>query len=417
MLKQLVSSVALGALIAVASPGCTNDKASAPVARLEPDMLPSITELPDPFVLANGSRIKSPPQWPARRAELRGLIQTYQFGHLPPVAPVSATPAPDYEPPVAKEAAKTQPAMQVALPEGTRQEKLLLTVAPRGSDKKVTYHVLLTIPAGNGVYPTIIRGDLCWGRVKPEIAAEVVQRGYILAEFDRTEIVPDKAGPRDSGAYLVWPDGDFSAMAAWAWGYHRTMDYLTTRKEVDSTKFVATGHSRGGKATLLAGVMDDRIALTAPNNSGCGGAGCYRHQAPKSEDIAAILKNFPHWFQADFAQFIGKVDRLPIDQHSVKAAVAPRALLSTEALGDLWANPEGSQQTHLAAKEVFDFLGAPNKIAIHFRPGGHQHNLDDFQTLLDFADGLFFGKPTTRKFNELAFPNAPKVWSWQAPVK
>ena len=41
-----------------------------------------------------------------------------------------------------------------------------------------------------------------------------------------------------------------------------------------------------------AGATDERIAVTAPNNSGCGGAGCYRFQAPKSEDIAAIVKNY-----------------------------------------------------------------------------------------------------------------------------
>src|SRR5205823_14582644 len=130
---------------------------------------------------------------------------------------------------------------------------------------------------------------------------------------------------------------------------HRVVDYLSTLDVIDKKHIAATGHSRGGKAALLAGATDERIALTAPNNSGCGGAGCYRFQADKSEDITAILKNFPFWFEPRFHEFIGRIDRLPIDQHTVKALVAPRALLSTEALDDLWANPKGTQQTYLAA--------------------------------------------------------------------
>jgi hypothetical protein len=155
--------------------------------------------------------------------------------------------------------------------------------------------------------------------------------------------------------------------------------------------------------------LDDRIALTVPNNSGSGGAGCYRHQAPGSETIADITKKFPYWFQPKFPEFIGKVDRLPFDQHAVKAAIAPRALLSTEALGDLWANPEGTQVTHAAAKAVYDSLDAGDRIAIYYREGKHEQNLSDWQTLMDFADRLFFGKRVERKFNNHAFPDAPRL--------
>lgn len=36
---------------------------------------------------------------------------------------------------------------------------------------------------------------------------------------------------------------------------------------------------------------------------------------------------------------------------------------------------------------------------------------------MDFADQLFNGKKVERKFNNLAFPEAPKPWSWKAPAK
>jgi hypothetical protein len=349
------------------------------------DQLPSIKELPDPMVFLDGSKVQSTEDWPRRRAELKALIQFYEYGHLPP-APGN----------IKEVVINTQKHSTLAATE--RRIKLEM-----GPNQQLALFVDLTIPDGAGPFPVIIRGDLCWGKVKPEIMEAVIKRGYILAEFDRTNLATDKKNV-PYALNLAYPDYDPSALAAWAWGFSRVIDHLQTLDIVDKTKIAATGHSRGGKAVLLAGAMDERIALTVPNNSGCGGAGCYRLQAAKSEDIAAITKNFPFWFSSRFPQFIGQVDKLPFDQHSIKALVAPRALLTTEALGDLWANPSGTQATHLAAKPVFEFLGAPDKIGIYFREGKHEHNLDDWIVLLDFADKVMLNKPVERKFNNFAFP-------------
>ena len=385
---------------ASARPASAQEKSAqeklAAAAAPDPEVmkLPQVKELPDPFTFNDGSKVRSPQDWERRRAELKELIQKYQYGHLPPAgAKVTA-----------KElASKTIESL------GSTERSVLLTIGDDG--KSVSTHVRLSTPKGDGPFPAIIRGDLGWQPVEDLVRDEVVRRGYILAEFNREEIVPDK-NERTTLLYAVHPDGDFGALAAWAWGFHRVLDHLLTLKEVDPKRIAVTGHSRGGKTALLAGAMDERIALTVPNNSGCGGAGSYRYQAPKSEDIGAILKNFPYWFHPKFGRFIGHVDRLPVDQHFVKALVAPRALLSTEALGDLWANPQGTQQTHEAAKEVYRFLGAPDRIGIYFREGEHAHNHKDWTTLLDFADKVFFGKET---FDRRAFPDAPKAFSWQAP--
>jgi endo-1,4-beta-xylanase len=112
---------------------------------------------------------------------------------------------------------------------------------------------------------------------------------------------------------------------------------------------------------------------------------------------------------------VSHVERLPFDQHEVKALIAPRGLLETEALGDTWANPKGSRQTYAAAKEVYTFLGVPEKIGIFYREGGHQHGAADFNVLLDFADQLFFGKKSDRNFDANPFPDAPKGYDWSAP--
>ncbi len=358
------------------------------------EKLPPIAELPDPFLRPDGSRVQSKSEWPAQRKYLLSLVLHYEYGPLPPV--------PDNV--RAKESASRK------LENGAVEKELLLTMGPKDA---VQAHLVLTIPPGKGPFPAIIKGDLCWGRVAPAIVDQIVKRGYILAEFNRVDIAPDSA--EKAGVYTAYPDYQGGRLAAWAWGFHRVVDYLCTLDNVDKKHIAITGHSRGGKTALLAGATDERIALTAPNNSGCGGAGCYRLQADKSEDIAAITKAFPFWFQPHFRDFIGKIDRLPFDQHTVKALVAPRALLSTEALGDLWANPKGSQQSYAAAKEVFNFLGVGDRIGIVFRPGKHEQNADDFAALLDFADRQFFGKKVDRRFDAPAFPDAAKGYSWSAP--
>jgi hypothetical protein len=359
------------------------------------EQLPAITELPDPFLRPDGRRVTTKQAWKAQRKALVDLALRYEYGELPPV-PTNVT------------------GMETAtrsLPEsGATEKEVLLTMGPQSA---VHTHLLLTLPAGKGPFPIIVRGDLCWGRVAPEIVETVVKRGYGLAQFDRTEIAPDSA--ERGGVYAAYPGYDGGRLAAWAWGYARVVDYLVTQPYVDRKRLIVTGHSRGGKATLLAGVLDERIALTAPNASGCGGAGSFRLQADKSEDISAILKNFPFWFHPDFKGFIGHVDRLPFDQHTVKALVAPRALLTTEALEDLWANPQGTQQTYSAARQVFEFLGVPERIGTAYRHGGHEQNATDWTALLDFADQQLYNRPVARHFDQLAFPAAPTGHSWHAP--
>ena len=363
------------------------------------DKLPAVKELPDPFTFDDGSRVQSPADWPRRRAEILETILAYQYGHLPP--------APDNV--KAVELISTQ----YRAVKGSTRKQFKISCGP---DAKVSFVLDLTIPAGKGPFPVILRGDWCWGKVSDEITQQVLQRGYILAEFNRCEIAPDNKN-RDTGLYVAYPDStDTGAIAAWAWGYHRCVDVLSTLDVVNKEQITITGHSRGGKATLLAGATDPRIALTVPNNSGCGGAGSYKFQAPKSEDAKAISRSFPFWFSPRYAQFIDHQDQMPFDQHFVKALVAPRGLLTTEALGDLWANPEGTRQTHLAAKEVYTFLGAPDKIGIFYRPGGHEHGLDDWTVLLDYADQLFKGKKSDRDFNPKPFPDTPKTFSWTAPA-
>jgi hypothetical protein len=356
--------------------------------------LPMLRELPDPFKMNDGKRIKSPSDWPARRAEILKMALQYEYGRVPTtVDPVTAT-----------ESSADKSADRVA-------HDIVLKMGPEG---KVSTHLILTTPAGAGPFPVIVKGDMTWGRVEPEIISTIISRGYALAEFDRTQIAADK-NDRGVGVFPLYPDYDWGVLAAWAWGYARVNDYLITRPDIDRAKLIITGHSRGGKATLLAGALDERVALTVPNGSGCGGSGLYRVEWPTSENIHAVVTHFPFWFGPHFDEFVGHVDQLPFDQHEIKALIAPRALLTTDSLDDLWANPIGTEMSFLASREVFKFLGAEEKTGLHYRHGKHDQNAEDFAALLDFADWQLLGKKSTTKFDELPFPTTPSAYSWTAP--
>lgn len=365
-------------------------------------------ELPDLFELADGGRVRTAQDWARRREELRELILDIEYGHLPPV-------------PAAVRGELLHP-HRWSPSESLTADYLGFRLHVEGGRRPFWFILNVLVPRTEGEaeadrrFPVIINGDGCWRYVTGEVAVEVLRRGYALATFNRTEIVPDDyRNERDSALYLVYPEGDFGALAAWAWGYHRVVDFLLTRDFVDGDRIAVVGHSRGGKTVLLAGATDERIALTAPNNSGSGGAGCFRWHGEGCEKLEDGVRMVPYWYSPRLAEFIGREANLPFDQHALKALVAPRALLSTEALGDLWANPSGTYQTYLAAREVYRFLGAEDRIGIWYREGEHRHGLADWQAFLDFADLQFRNATPDRSFNPDPFPGMTRAFSWSAP--
>ena len=363
--------------------------------------LPPSNELPDLFRFEQGLRVADPDDWRRRRAEIAESIVQIEYGGLPPTPRET----------VAVELHRsTTRRFQNAI---FIQYRVTLAEAP-----SFGFRLDVLVPSRSGPRSAVLTGDACWRYVTDEITGEVLARGHVLAQFSRVEIVPDLPGPpaRKQGLYLVFPEGLYGALSAWAWGYHRCVDVLRTLPEVDPDRIAVVGHSRGGKAALLAGATDERIALTAANNSGCGGAGCYRWPGPQSETLDVILKAFPGWFGPGLRAYAGKEESLPFDQHGLMALLAPRPLLCTEALDDLWANPSGTWLNYQAAREVYRFLNSEKNLGIRYRPGNHDHTLADWLTLLDFMDFQFSGKPSPLPFDESPFSHLAPLHSWRAPV-
>jgi hypothetical protein len=116
------------------------------------------------------------------------------------------------------------------------------------------------------------------------------------------------------------------------------MDYVETLDFIDLSSVAVIGHSRLGKTALLAATFDERFAYAISNNSGCAGAAITRGK--RGEHILEITNRFPYWFAKRYAKYAADESTLPLDQHFLLAAIAPRKILVGSADEDEWAGPE-----------------------------------------------------------------------------
>ena len=360
--------------------------------------------LPDPFVMNDGTPITDTAQWEQRRQEMYKTAVELQYGTMPPT--------PEF--------------LEVErLDDAPLIRNYRITTGRK--DYPISFIMRVILPAETGKFPAIVDGDLCWRYAfDKEYLQTVTGNGIAFVLFNRLELVPDRDVDRKSGPlYLCYPEYTFSALGAWAWGYSRCVDALEQLGFIDMDNIAFSGHSRGGKTALLAGVLDKRAAIVNPNESGAGGAGCYRvnmsgddewGRPGVNERLSDLLRNFPHWFNPDMAAYVDREEKLPFDEHFLKALIAPRILLATEAASDLWANPVGSWQTAMAAREVYRFLGREDNILLVFRPGVHEHHPRDLQTLVNVMKAKIDGTPLCEDTFHLPFPTpAERIFHWRSP--
>jgi pimeloyl-ACP methyl ester carboxylesterase len=240
-------------------------------------------------------------------------------------------------------------------------------------------------------------------------ASELLARGYGAAAIQVRQLAPDSPEDFRNGVIRLFeshPDRSsdaWGALAAWAWGAQRVMDFFETHLDIDASRVAVVGHSRGGKAALWAGATDERFALTISNGSGCGGAALSRRRF--GETVARLNQRYPHWFCRNFHTFNDREDDLPVDQHQLLALMAPRAVYVASADEDLWADPKGEFLALAHASPAFEIFGhcglSPadmpvrnqsvhaDRQAYHIRSGPHDLTLADWQFFLDYADRLW----------------------------
>ncbi|MCP4760584.1 MAG: hypothetical protein GY870_02310 [archaeon] len=355
-----------------------------------------INSLQDPFILNNGTRVITSEEWSERREEIKTLLLNEEYGQMPdrPDA-INAT----------KLSTKT-------LENGSTLNILTLSLVPSNETPsiEINFTIWVFIPSGVGPFPAIIKVSPDGTGSQTIINQTITDRGYIFVCYNHTELDPDSGGEDIVGTcQQAYPGYSWGSLSVWSWGAMRVADYILGEvwvnapdgfPSVDPDKLIITGHSRRGKTAFLAGALDERFDMVVPNGSGCGGAGSFLVQSAICENIAFITSDFGFktWFHQNFSKYANNEIALSFDQHFLRALVAPRIILSTDALDDFWSNPTGTYAIYNASNPVFEFLGVEENNAIHFRAGGHAFTAEDFAVILNFADKMLLNKDISGEF-------------------
>jgi hypothetical protein len=214
---------------------------------------------------------------------------------------------------------------------------------------KLTLEVM--IPPGEGPLPVFLTQ---WNH--REWAQVAVRRGYIGCIYAGADAKDDT----EKYAEIWAGEYDWTRLMRRAWGASRAIDYLFTLPEVDKEKIALTGHSRNGKTSLMAAAFDERIAACIPSSGGTGAEVPWRYTSFNYdiEDIALLASARPSWLHPRLRFFIGNEHKLPVDQNSFMALIAPRGLMLSTALTEGASNIWAIEQAYHASRKVYDFLDA-----------------------------------------------------------
>ena len=349
------------------------------------DKMPSIPFLPDPLVLDEGGKnipIRSMEQWKEKREWMRKQLEYYITGTYPP--------KPDN--------------LQVKILREKKDGETLVRMVELtfGPGNQANLTVELMIPPGKGPFPVFLTQ---WNH--REWAQVAVRRGYVGCIYAGAD------GKDDTEKYSeIWAGKyDFTRLMRRSFGAYRAIDYLYTLPFIDKDKIGITGHSRNGKQALIAAAFDERITACVPFSGGTGAEVPWRYcsQEFDIEDIVYLACQKPAWFHPRLRFFVGRENKLPVDQNLFMALIAPRGLMLTTAINEGASNPWGIEKAYLSAQKVYEFLGAENNLAIRSRYGLHSARVGDIEDNIDFFDYVF-KRSDHKQENRLFFNYSFEKW-------
>lgn len=336
-------------------------------------------DLPDPLLMNDGTRVTSAAQWPARRAEIKELFDREVYGRRPAdmprvtwqVAGTTETTTGGVTMVTRQLAGRvdnsTYPSLHVTIlatvstpKDATGPVPVVLMFGNGGAapdDMPATTPCLLPgqspAAAGPGRGAAPARGGGA-GRAGgppapppgPTAQEQIAARGWGFASVSTASIQADNGQGLTCGIIGLVNKGqpraldDWGVLSAWGWGMSKVLDYFETDSAVDASRVAVFGHSRTGKAALVAMAYDERFLTGFISSSGQSGAKLHRRKYGEAiENIAAT--NEYHWMAGNYLKYAGRWDTLPVDSHELIAMVAPRPVfLSTGNGPDL--NPDGS---------------------------------------------------------------------------
>ena len=336
----------------------------------EPEQLPVVEQLPNPFMWSDGSGcIAGFADWSRRRAEIGAEIQHYEIGRKPVVP---------------------RECIRAELADDT------LRVTVTVGDEALTLVSPILYPEGDGPFPAIIG----IGRGSGSLPSELFSRRNIAQiTFDFRQVMSHTQTRGQEPINRLYPDQtEMGAYAAWSWGISRLIDgleQLGDRSRIDLKHLAVSGCSFAGKMALFAGAFDERIALTIAQEPGGGGAAAWRVSETLGE-VETLGRTSHAWFMESMFRFKEEnVNRLPFDHHELCAMVAPRALLVLGNPDYKWLADESGYVSCRAARKVWERFGIADRMGFSI-VGSHPHCMlprEQYPEVEAFIDKFLLGKP------------------------
>jgi len=365
--------------------GASGDANSPNAANYDESKADVYPNLPDPLLLKNGEMVTSAQiWWTRRRPEILEDFDREILGRTPANLPK-----------VTWEVVSTTQEKNGDVPVVTKR---LLGHVDNSADPaiKVDIDLTLTTPANaTGPVPVIMEFGFsrefmaAMAKRFPQMAAggapnqgptwqqQVLAKGWGYAELVPTSYQADNGAGLTEGIIGLANKGrprqpdDWGTLKAWAWGASRAIDYFETDKAVDARQVGLEGHSRYGKATLVAMVYEPRLAIAFVSSSGEGGAKLYRHIFGEQVGNVAATSEY-HWMAGNFLKYAGplNVGDMPVDAHELIALCAPRPVFISGGAtkGDGWVDAKGMFLAAAGAGPVYRLLGKRDLGTTEFPP-------------------------------------------------
>jgi hypothetical protein len=338
--------------------------------------------LPPLLVSKDGTPVRTAAQWQKRRAEIKALFDENIYGKYPAHIPAVSWKVTSIEmltvqgvPAMVKHVTghvdnSAYPAitvdiqLDVVTPQAARGRKVPVIIGG-GS---IRPRPVFTPPPGQAVHKLKSPDN------PPDSAQLLLEKGWGFVWINNNEVQADNAAGLTKGVIGLVNKGqprkmdDWGVLRAWAWSDSRALDYLQTDPDVNGRDVGIMGHSRGGKAALVAMADDPRFAIGFISSSGAGGANLYRRNYGEPIGSLAGINEF-HWFAGSFLRYAAKghtPDEMPVDSHEFIALVAPRpvfigggALITDPDYvpGDAWQDTQGMFKAAAAASPAWEILG------------------------------------------------------------
>ena len=377
--------------------------------------LPSTKDLTDPFTFLNpalgtNGKVATAADWLVRRDEIKDILQYYYLGYKWPTAKSDVTFSESKNADGSPNVTNGTLTITVKNPDNGKTANFTATGVVVPIYRDVPYSQLganeTNIP---GPYPVVLGVGGGMERT------QTLKHGYAIMNLNTGSVYSDNVNR--TGAYTtLYPfDGtkyeyNSGALMGWAWGISRIIDALENGAyagKIDPTRSVVTGVSRNGKGALIAGAFDDRISFVVPGDPGQTGTASLRYTnegqlfnyklpvamervyARNEKPTNILTDSEAHWINWKAEDFRYSTDRLPFDANLIEALCAPRPQLTFTGEEFDWLGSPGTALTMTAAKEVYDFLGAGDKVGIRLHDGAHALQNRDVGYCLAVMDQLF----------------------------